>query len=279
MGNETRAGKSAGGGTPASAAAGLPAPGRLSLPGLAYGIGTWLQFLLLGTLVLPVLLLTPRLSRRRALVRGLARTALRLAGMRLQVHGLERLPEPCIVVANHSSYLDGVVLCATLPARFSFVIKREMAAVPLAGTLLRRIGAEFVERGNRVRGARDARRLMRQAEIGQALVFFPEGTFGIDIGLRHFHIGAFAAAVRANLPLLPVVIRGTRHCLPPGSPWPRPGAIRIEALAALPALAAGRVQDESEQHDRDRALRLRAAARAALLAALGEPDLDQSARR
>jgi 1-acyl-sn-glycerol-3-phosphate acyltransferase len=278
MGNETRAVKSARRGSSKAAAGAGRAPGRLSALRLAYGIGTWLQFLLLGTLVLPVLLLTPRLSRRRALVRGLARAALRLAGMRLQVHGLERLPQPCIVVANHSSYLDGVVLCATLPAQFSFVIKREMAAVPLAGTLLRRIGAEFVERGNRARGARDARRLMRQAEIGQALVFFPEGTFGTDVGLRHFHIGAFAAAVRANLPLLPVAIRGTRHCLPPGSPWPRPGVIRIEVLAALPALASGRQQDKSEQDNRDRALRLRDAARTALLAALGEPDLDKSAR-
>ena len=283
MGNETRAVKSAGRDTPTAAPGAGAAPGRLSLLGLVYGIGTWLQFLLLGVLVVPVLLLTSRLSRRRALVRGLARLALRLAGMRLTVEGLDRLPQPCIVVANHSSYLDGVVLCATLPVWFSFVIKREMAAVPLAGILLRRIGAEFVERGNRARGVRDARRLLRQAAIGQALVFFPEGTFGIDLGLRHFHIGAFAAAVRANLPVVPVAIRGTRHCLPPGNPWPRPGTIRIEALAALPAPARGGMHNDRnphdrEQGDREQALRLRDAARGALLAALGEPDLDKSAR-
>ena len=221
------------------------------------------------------MLLTPRLSRRRALVSGLARLALRLAGMRLEVRGLDQLPEPCIVVANHSSYLDGVVLCATLPSCFSFVIKREMSAVPLAGTLLRRIGAEFVQRGDRVRGARDARRLMRNAATGHALVFFPEGTFSTDVGLLHFHVGAFATAVRANLPVVPVAIRGTRHCLPPGSPWPRPGRIRIRVLAALPAPAAAPVA--SEQDDRAHALLLRDAARAALLAALDEPDLDKSA--
>jgi 1-acyl-sn-glycerol-3-phosphate acyltransferase len=200
------------------------------------------------------------------------------------VQDLERLPQPCIVIANHSSYLDGVVLCATLPPWFSFVIKREMANVPLAGTLLRRIGAEFVTRGepaggNRTggklpAGARDARRLLRQAETGQALVFFPEGTFGSDIGLRHFHIGAFAAAVRADLPLLPVVIHGTRRCLPPDSAWPRPGTIRVQALAALAAHASG-----GEQDMRAQALRLRAAARAALLAVLGEPDLDPGAHQ
>jgi 1-acyl-sn-glycerol-3-phosphate acyltransferase len=272
MGNEKRAVNSGAGARSQAAATASPATRRLGLPGLLFGVVTWLQFLVLGALVVPILLLTPGLARRRALVRALARLALRLAGMRLEVRGLERLPQPCIVVANHSSYLDGVVLCATLPSWFSFVIKREMATVPLAGTLLRRIGAEFVTRGDRIRGARDARRLLRQAETGQALVFFPEGTFGRRIGLQHFHIGAFAAAVRADLPLLPVAIHGTRHCLPPDSAWPRPGTIRIESLAVLVPPPAGSGQD-----DRYQALQLRTAARAALLAALGEPDLDQGA--
>ena len=98
-------------------------------------------------------------------------------------------------------------------------------------------------------------------------MFFPEGTFSSDVGLLRFHIGAFAAAVRANLPVVPVAIRGTRHCLPPESPWPRPGIIRIEALVALPA------QPSASGDAGDRAALLRDAARAALLGALGEADL------
>lgn len=268
MFNEDRALKSVAGDGLRTASA-TPATRRPGVLGRLYGIGTWLQFVLLATLAVPALLLIPGLQRRRALVSALARLALRLAGMRLELQGLQQLPQPCIVIANHSSYLDGVVLCASLPPWFGFVIKREMAAVPVAGILLRRIGAEFVTRRDRVRGARDARRLLRQAQTGQALVFFPEGTFGEAVGLQHFHIGAFTAAVRADLPLYPVAIRGTRHCLPPGSPWPRPGTIGIQALAPLRLERAPQPQDE-----RDRALRLRAAGRAALLAALGEPDLD-----
>ncbi|MFI4868322.1 MAG: lysophospholipid acyltransferase family protein [Steroidobacterales bacterium] len=271
MGNANRVVKSTRGRTPTASAGAARRPGRLSPLGLLYGIGTWLQFLLAAALAVPVLLLTPGLSRRRALVSRLARLALRMAGMRLDVRGLGQLPQPCIVVANHASYLDGVVLCATLPPCFSFVIKREMSAVPVAGTLLRRIGAEFVERGDRARGARDARRLLRNAARGHALVFFPEGTFSTDVGLLRFHIGAFAAAVRADLPVVPIAIRGTRHCLPPGSIWPRPGTIRIDTLAALPALQPG------GRHDADHAVLLRDAARGALLAALGEPDLDPRA--
>src|SRR5580658_4401598 len=115
MGNANRVAK-----TPGNPALTAPAGGSAQRPGplrLLYGIGTWLQFLIAAALVVPVLLLTPGLSRRRALVSGLARLALRLAGMRLEAHGLDRLPQPCIVVANHASYLDGVVLAATLPPR------------------------------------------------------------------------------------------------------------------------------------------------------------------
>ena len=232
------------------------------------GLYAWALFLALAVAVVPVLFALRSLQRRRSLVRGVARTVLKLTRMRVRVRGIERIVVPCVVVANHESYLDGVVLQAVLPTSFSFVIKREMASVPLAGTLLRRIGAEFVERQNRQRGARDARRLLRNAAQGQALAFFPEGTFGDEVGLLRFHIGAFAAAARAQLPVVPIAIRGTRACLPPNSILPRPGAIEVEILDAIAVPPASTTPEEFE-----RAPKMRDAARAALLAALQIPDL------
>ena len=235
---------------------------------LAYGLYAWTLFLAFGAAAVPVLLLTRSLSRRRAIVRALARCVLKLIGMRVRIRGLERIEPPCVVVANHSSYLDGVIMAAALPPSFSFVIKREMSSFPLAGTVLRRIGAEFVERQDHRRSAQDARRLMRNAELGQALVFFPEGTFSAEVGLLRFHMGAFAAAARADMAVIPVAIRGTRACLPPGHVLPRPGLIQVDVLAALPGRRPGRQAEEP-----DRPVVLRDTARAALLAALGEPDL------
>jgi 1-acyl-sn-glycerol-3-phosphate acyltransferase len=113
----------------------------------------------------------------------------------------------------------------------------------------------------------DTRRLMRHAQAGQALAFFPEGTFSADVGLLRFHIGAFAAAARANTAVVPIAIRGTRHCLPPDSAWPQPGPIDVRVLATLPALSPGAAEDGS------RGAALRDRARSALLAALDEPDL------
>jgi 1-acyl-sn-glycerol-3-phosphate acyltransferase len=242
-------------------------PGPRGLWRFTYGLYAWLEFLLIGLVALGLLLCLSPLSRRRALVRRLARLVLRLAGMQLHIGDLSGLPRPCVVVANHSSYLDGVVLAAVLPPDFGFVIKREMLAVPLAGLLLRRIGAEFVERRDQARVMSDTRRLMRHAQAGQALAFFPEGTFSADVGLLRFHIGAFAAAARANTAVVPIAIRGTRHCLPPDSAWPQPGPIDVRVLATLPALSPGAAEDGS------RAAALRDRARSALLAALDEPDL------
>ncbi|MGH8142254.1 MAG: lysophospholipid acyltransferase family protein [Steroidobacteraceae bacterium] len=232
----------------------------------------WLEFLLVGLVGLGLLLCPAPLSRRRALVHRLSRLMLRLAGMRLHIADMSGLPRPCVVVANHCSYLDGVVLSAALPPDFGFVIKREMRAVPLAGLLLRRIGAEFVERHDHRRVMSDTRRLMRHAQAGQALAFFPEGTFVAEVGLLHFHIGAFATAARADMAVVPIAIRGTRHCLPPGSPWPQPGPIDVRALAVQPPSALDGADRGS------RAAMLRDRARGALLAALGEPDLAGGAR-
>jgi 1-acyl-sn-glycerol-3-phosphate acyltransferase len=234
--------------------------GGRSLFHLAYGLYAWMLLLVLAVAAVAVLLLTASLARRRAIVRTLAGVVLKFSGMRLRTRGLQRLQFPCVVVANHASYLDGVVLAAALPPNFSFVIKREMSSVPVAGTLLRRIGAEFVERQNHRRRGQDARRLIREAEHGKALVFFPEGTFSEEVGLLRFHIGAFAAASRADMAVFPVAIRGTRFCLPPDRLLPRPGPIDVHVLPAQP-------------HPADDPVALRDAARAALLAELGEPDL------
>ena len=91
------------------------------------------------------------------------------------------LPQaPCVVVANHASYIDGIVAAAALPPDFAFVIKKEMVRVPLASLLLRRLGSAFVERFDRHKGGADTRRVWKLAATGQSLVFFPEGTFDDD---------------------------------------------------------------------------------------------------
>lgn len=230
---------------------------------IAYGICALAVFTLLFVLATVLALLVPRLDWRRRLTHLLARLGLPILGIRLVVDGLERLPEgSCVVVANHASYVDGIVMKAALPPRFSFVIKREAASMPVAGFLLKRIGSEFVDRGSEGGRRRDAMRVLRRAEAGHALVFFPEGTFDEVPGLKRFHVGAFAAAVRGAMPVVPVVIHGARRALPNRAIIVRPGTVRIEILEPIA------VPDPPDAADA-----LRRAARRQILARLGETDL------
>ncbi len=230
-----------------------------------YALWALLAFVAVGASALLLLVVLPGVERRRTAARAAARSFLRLAGLPLTVKFPERLPPgQCVVVCNHASYLDGIVLTAALPPRFAFVIKREMARVPFAGALLKRLGSEFVERFDRHRGASDARRVFRNAARGHSLVFFPEGTFTRTPGLLKFHTGAFATAMRAGCPLVPAVLRGTRRALPPSGLLPHPGPLQMELLVPLTVAPAAGEHAVPELRDH---------ARAAILAALGEPDL------
>jgi 1-acyl-sn-glycerol-3-phosphate acyltransferase len=237
-------------------------PHWLAIP---YTAWAGITFLVLSLLALVLILPVPSLALRRRMVRAAARLELWLCGMRVRVRGDGHLPEgQCVVVANHASYIDGVVLFAALPPVFGFVIKSEMDRIPVASLLLRRIGSHFVDRGGRQRTARDTRRLLRRAQAGGAMAFFPEGTFHREPGLARFRSGAFVVAATSQLPIIPVAIRGARRALPPGTMRPRPGVIEVELAPPLPAPASTGAGDIAHSVR---------AARAAILERIPEPDL------
>lgn len=193
-----------------------------------------------GTAVL-LLAFVPGLERRRALARRAAGAIFTLTATPVEVTALELLPPgPCIVVANHASYVDGVLMQAVLPPRFAFVVKKEMDRVPVAGFLLRRLGTEFVARFNAREGASDTARLVRHSSGGNAMCVFPEGTFHPERGLRRFRMGAFYAATRGGLPVVPVAITGTRAMLPAGKWLPRPSVISVQVSPPIEPRGRGR---------------------------------------
>ena len=228
-----------------------------------YGCYAWAALIIVVIPCTILLCITPGIMRRRRLVRASARLVCWLAGSTVRRTGWKLPPGyACIVVANHSSYLDGIVLTAALPARFAFLIKREMASVPVAGFVLKQIASEFVDRRNPTDRHRMARRLVETAHKGWTLAVFPEGTFDETSGLSHFHTGAFAAAVSGGLPILPIVIHGARTKMPSGVKLPRPGPVGIH------------VCDPLNPDDYGSVAALIGAARRALLAHLDEPDLE-----
>ncbi|MCU0765180.1 MAG: AMP-binding protein [Burkholderiaceae bacterium] len=179
-------------------------------------------------------------GRRRRLARALARAGLRAAGVRLTVEGEQNLPAgPHVLVCNHASYLDAIVLTALLPPRCAFVAKRELSEHWLTGKPLRNLGTKFVERVDTARSIEDTQALSACLAAGESLVFFPEGTFGPTPELLPLRMGAFVLAARADVPLVPAVLDGTRRLLPAGAALPRPAAVSLRIFPPLHAAGFG----------------------------------------
>jgi len=237
---------------------------RQSIAGILYAVYVWV----LCGVVLPVawgiIALLPRRSWCQAVARATVRLLLRLSGMPLVVQGLEHLPrhEPYVVAVNHASYLDGPIVLAALPVDVHYVVKRELEAQYFTRVLLRRIGAEFVERFEAHQGIQDTERLLRAVQQGHSLVFFPEGTFLRMPGLQAFHMGAFMVAARAGVPVVPVGVQGTRPILRAEQWFPRPGRIRVTVGAPM----------RPQGFDWGAAVVLRDAVRTQIARYCGEPD-------
>src|SRR4249919_2911493 len=96
-----------------------------------YGAYAWLTLLVIVVPTCLLLALAPRLLQRRLIAQQGARLFFRAIGSPVRVEGAAiETHYPCVVVANHSSYLDGIILTAALPAGFTYLIKRQMASVP-----------------------------------------------------------------------------------------------------------------------------------------------------
>ena len=160
---------------------------------------------------------------------------LRVTGIAPRIEGLGLLPtkRPFVILANHASFIDGLVLTASLPIDFAFVAKRELVEGLVAGTFLRRLGTVFVERFDPAGGVESAHDVMRALEAGESLVVFPEGTFDRRSGLRAFHIGAFVAACQTGIAVVPVGLSGTRGILRGNSAFARHGQIQVAVGSAI----------------------------------------------
>ena len=195
-----------------------------------------------------------------------ARLALWLSRTPRDVSGAENLPgDDGVIVVNHSNYFDVVALTAAIPGACCFVAKQELSTQFFSGTFLRRLGAIFVDRFELQTGVEDTNRVLEAARAGSRVVAFPEGTLHRMPGLLPFKLGAFLVAARAEAPVVPVAVRGTRSILRSDQWFPRAGRIRVQI--GKPIQATGT--------DWSAAIYLRDRARAEILWMCGEPDLQE----
>lgn len=260
--------------TPVEPAVAGEAPTRLGRPehddrsGAAAALqGVWIlaAFGIAAAATALLIVLAPTVRLRWRLVRTTARLLTVFTGIQVRTEGAHHLPRdrPVVVVANHASHVDPLVLALLLEEPPVFAAVADLADDPLRRLLLRRMHVHLVGRGDRARGVADADALTDAVRAGRTVVFFPEGRRSPALGLEPFRTGAFLVAARSGVPVVPVGIRGTRALLPVGRHLPRRSRV---TLTVSPPVTTRRSGWQG-------AVELRREARRQILHHCDEPDL------
>ncbi len=151
---------------------------------------------------------------------------------RLGVEGAWPEGGPFVVVANHQSILD-ILLLSRMPREMKWVAKEELFRIPWIGTMLRMSGDIAIRRGDAESGGEALSRARTYLARGMSVMIFPEGTRSRTGALLPFKSGAFRLALDAGVRVLPVAVHGTARGMPKGGPWVNPCRARARILAPV----------------------------------------------
>ncbi len=168
--------------------------------------------------------------------RAWARTLLAVSGVNVQVEGLEQIdPQASYVfIANHLSYMDTPVALAHIPVQFRFLAKRGLFQIPFLGQHLSRAGHIPVPREDpraAVKTMQTAAETIQRKKI--SLLIFPEGGRSLEGKLQEFKEGGAYIAIRAGVPVVPIVLIGTRNVLPYGAGIVKSGDVTLRILEPI----------------------------------------------
>lgn len=182
-------------------------------------------------------------DRRGHVAHGCARLwswlILATTGVRVRVHGLDRLQpgKTYVFVANHQSIYDIPVVFASLPYQLRIIAKESLGGFPFLGWHLRRTGHLLVDRRKP-----DPRGVFNWANAltakGLSLIVFPEGTRSATGQVGPFKGGSLYPAVQAGLPIVPISIAGSRHVMKKGRLMTCPGEVELTVHDPIPTVAA-----------------------------------------
>ncbi len=150
-------------------------------------------------------------------------------GLSFSLRGEDRIVpgNSYIITPNHQSNADILALVRMLPLRFRWVIKKELAKIPVFGWALNRAGAISIDRSNRRQSVQSLQGAKEKLKGGWSVLIYPEGTRSTDGVLLPFKKGAFMMAVQTGIPIIPVTTNGAFKVLPKKTVWFRPGHITV----------------------------------------------------
>ncbi|HQL42293.1 MAG TPA: lysophospholipid acyltransferase family protein [Spirochaetota bacterium] len=163
-------------------------------------------------------------------------TMLIVTGVKVRVHGLEKIQKGTqyVIISNHQSQYDILALVTSLKIQFRWVIKKELLYMPLFGWALYASKNVFIDRGNRDRAIASINKAVSRLPQDVSLMVFAEGTRSNDGRLQKFKKGGFTIAIERTMPILPVVVKGSRQILPKGSLVVHSGTIDVVICDPIP---------------------------------------------
>jgi len=174
-------------------------------------------------------------------VRAWCRALYLVSGLRIHVTGRENIIKgPYLIVCNHSSHLDGPAVVLALPVGVYFVIKKELAEIPIWGFAARKAGFIAIDRGRSQEAQAKLNQAVDSLRKGKHVLIFPEGTRARNNSIAPFKKGGFHLAAQAQIPILPIALNRTRSLLPRGRAFPRPGRVEVVIGKAIPTEGLGR---------------------------------------
>lgn len=193
-------------------------------------------------LILPWLVLWSVISGKPDWMYSLAmkiiRCETRLLGIRVNVQGLENIPSaPCVLVANHASNIDPMVMIPAIPRRVGILVKQELFRIPIFGKAMRVAQFVPVDRADKESASAAVSIAVENLRKGFSYVIFSEGTRSPDGRMRSFKRGAFTMAIEAGVPVVPVSLGGTHRAQPKGKSIVRPGEVTVRFGPALDGAA------------------------------------------
>jgi 1-acyl-sn-glycerol-3-phosphate acyltransferase len=159
-----------------------------------------------------------------------------VCGFKVTIKGQENIPKTgsFIILSNHQSHLDIVAYMSGIPRDFSFVAKKELLKVPILGWDIKTQGHILIDRANFRNALKQLEIIVEQIKKGKSVLFFPEGTRSFDGQIGVFKRGAFQAAVKAGVPVVPCYVSGTVNILNKKGLTIKPGKIDLTIGKMLP---------------------------------------------
>jgi 1-acyl-sn-glycerol-3-phosphate acyltransferase len=150
-------------------------------------------------------------------------------GIRVEITGVENIltNQPQIFIANHQGYYDIFALAGYLDVQLRWVSKAILFRIPFMGWAMSAARYISVKRNNRKQSYQAFLKTLEAINIGSSIVVFPEGTRSEDGSIGNFKKGSQLLAQRANVPMVPITIIGTRDIIRKGSIIIHPGPIKI----------------------------------------------------